>query len=171
MTNPTGTAVVRVGTPGEQPNLDPIFVAGIQEPEPVYDNPAHGGWGTPVVTLNGAGYPSSWSRRDDRWVTYDGKVIDAQGTVLGVTSDQHQAVRELHARGETPSIMWTGKQVIAGESSTETANRIDNEQERQRFIHDGLADIEDQIDRLKAEIQALAIQLGRPKPTARPTQQ
>lgn len=104
--------------PGEQPNPDPLFIAGVMPREPVYDNAAHGGWGAPVTTSGGMGYPSSWSRRDDRWVWPDGRITDAQQTVLGITNDQHQAARELYARQGTPSIQWTGEQVIFAPPAT-----------------------------------------------------
>lgn len=100
--------------PGEQPR-DVVYVAGQMPREPVYDSAVHGGWGTPVTTANGQGYPSSWSRRDDRWVWADGRITDAQGTVLGHwTGSMDDAAREIAGRGPTPSITWiAGAQVIA----------------------------------------------------------
>jgi hypothetical protein len=110
------TPYTSAGAPGEQPNTDPLFIAGVRPPEPVYDDSRYGGWGAPVVSTGGMGYPSSWSRRDDRWVYPDGRITDAQGTVLGVTDDPHQAARELQQRAGTPSIRWTGAQVIFSET-------------------------------------------------------
>lgn len=97
---------------GEQPRTDPLFVPGIMPPETVYDHAATGGWGAPQVVDGGPAYASSVSRRDDRWIWPDGRITDAQQTVLGYTDDINQAARELYAHGATPSIRWTGQQVI-----------------------------------------------------------
>lgn len=97
---------------GEKPNTDPLFIAGVLPREQVYDNAADGGWGTPIAAGGTGGPPSSWSRRDDRWVWPDGRITDAQQTVLGHTNNVSAAARELQDRGATPSIAWTGQQVI-----------------------------------------------------------
>ena len=96
--------------PGEQPRTEPTFVPGVLPYEPVHDDSQYGGWGAPIL-LN-SGHPSSYQRRDDRWIWPDGRITDAQQTVLGFTATPDVAVRELTARGATPSITWKGSQVI-----------------------------------------------------------
>ena len=91
---------------GEQPR-DNVFVQGVGALEPVYDSAVNGGWGAPVTTSGGGGAPSSYARRDDRWVWSDGRITDAQGTVVGRwTTNMDDAARQIAARGPTPSIIW-----------------------------------------------------------------
>lgn len=107
--DPRASGTTGGNVPGEKPNTDPLYIAGVMPPEPVYDDWRNGGWGAPIAP---GGPPSSWSSRDARWVWPDGRITDAQQRVLGTTHDQHQAARELQDRGATPSIVWSGTQVI-----------------------------------------------------------
>lgn len=111
--------------PGEVP-AEAIFVAGKMPPEPVYDNPADGGWGAPIATTGGFGPPSSISRRDDRWFHLDGRITDAQSVIVGHwVGDRTKAIQDYYATGDSPLITWDGAQVIysapIGNDQTPTA--------------------------------------------------
>jgi len=96
--------------PGESP-AESIYVAGKLPREAVYDDASNGGWGTPI-RLDGP--PSSQSRRDDRWFWIDGRITDAQGTVVGHwTGDRTKAIQEFVQFGSSALIVWDGSQVIA----------------------------------------------------------
>lgn len=98
---------------GELPRTDPVFIAGVLPRENVYDDPRNGGWGTPVRE---DGPASSQSRRDDRWVWPDGRITDAQGTVVARwTGDWNGAVYQLVGRGPQAGVTITqvGSSLVA----------------------------------------------------------
>jgi len=120
--------------PGEVP-AESVFVAGKMAPEPVYDDPANGGWGTPIREN---GPPSSISRRDDRWFNADGTITDAQRVVVGHWSgDRSRAVTEYFNTGASQLIVWDGAQVIAPPvGSVTTGTNVPPEQSEPLPVND-----------------------------------